>query len=40
MAMNETYNLTINGDGSKLNKELETILTNLKAIENQNMSKP
>ena len=40
MAMNETYNLTINGDGSKLNKELETILTNLKSIENQNMSKP
>lgn len=40
IAMNETYNLTINGDGSQLNKELETILTNLKAIEGQNMSKP
>ena len=40
MAMNETYNLTINGDGSKLNKELHTILDNLRAIEGQNMSKP
>lgn len=40
MAMNETYNLTINGDGSQLNKELETILNNLRAIEGQNMSKP
>lgn len=40
MAMNETYNLSITGDGSGLNKELDSILSKLKSMGNSDLSKP
>ena len=40
MALNETYNLSINGDGSQLNRELDIILSKLKQIDNSNLSRP